>query len=276
MSMSMPLSFSLRRPLMAAFVMALLWVPASFTMAWASDCPERVRLAYTDVALPPYVLGEGAEFSNPPGLFVVWARTALERMGCKQVATEVRLPYNRIVASMATGDIDVRVSGGYRDEVAAIMVFPMAGNGTNRAMAVAEAGTALYVRKKAPLAEWDGKVLRFTGPNPTIGAVRGHYTERMVRARQWDVDAAPTWESNVKKLLLGRVAAMVGPDSVVEALSGYEQLERLEPPLSIDLYFAPVSRQFYAKYPDFTARFWTEICRESRATFRQLPACSAK
>lgn len=261
---------------MALIAAVPLWGWALPAAAAAGPCPERIRLAYTDVALAPYVLGDGDELPDPPGLFVTWARTALQRLGCKHVASEVRLPYNRIVASMETGDIDIRVTGGYRDEVAHIMVFPMSGSGTNRALAVAEAATALYVRKKSPLAEWDGKALRFTGRHPTIGAVRGHYTERLARARQWDVDAASSWEANLKKLMLGRVAAIVGPDLVVQALPGYEQLERLEPPVAVDLYFAPVSRQFFARHPDFTMQFWMEICRESRASFRKLPACSAK
>jgi polar amino acid transport system substrate-binding protein len=265
-----------RRVQSAASIAALVIFSIAAGTAQAGDCPDNFRIAYTDVALSPYILGEGAELSNPPGLFVTWARTALERMGCQQGVTEVRLPYNRIVSSMANGDIDARVTGAYRDDVASIMAFPMVDGALNRAMAVAEAATALYVNKNAPEAEWDGRVLRFTGNHPTIGAVRGHYTEKLVRTRKWDVDSAPTWESNIKKLLLGRVGAIVGPDSVVEALSGFEQLQRLEPPLATDLYFAPVSRQFYARHTAFATQFWLEICRESRAKFRKLPTCSAK
>jgi len=231
-------------------------------------------VAFTDVALAPYIMGEGSEFLNPPGLFVTWSRNALQKLRCQQAVSEVRLPYNRIVTSMASGDIDIRVTGAYREDVVAFMVFPMAGDTTNRSLAVAEAATALYVRKQAPLLTWDGKALQFTGKFPTIGAVRGHYTEKLARSKNWNIDAAPTWESNIRKLLTGRVAAIVGPDSVVEALDGYEQLQRLDPPLAVDLYYAPVSRQFYDKYPAFTRQFWYEICHESRTRFRTLPKCS--
>ena len=265
-----------RRPWASVITASLLLWCGSFAPALASGCPTQIRLAYTESSLPPYVLGEGAELSNPPGLFVSWARTALERMGCKQVVKEVRLPYNRIVSSMAAGTIDIRVTGGYRAEVADIMVFPMAGDKPNRALAVAEADTALYVRKNAPLTQWDGKLLRFTGPNPTIGTVRGHYTEKMILAKKWEIDSAPTWEANVKKLLAGRVAAIIGPDSVIEAFAEFEHMKKLEPPVTVDLYFAPVSLQFYEQHPAFTQHFWLEICRESRATFRRLPACRPK
>lgn len=241
---------------------------------FAHDCPDSIRVAYTDVALTPYIMGEGPEFLNPPGLFVTWSRNALQKLGCQQAVSEARLPYNRIVTSMANGGIDIRVTGAYREDVLAFMVFPMAGDTTNRSLAVAEAATALYVRKQEPLLTWDGKALQFTGKFPTIGAVRGHYTEKLARARNWNIDAAPSWESNVRKLLTGRVAAIVGPDSVVEALDGYEQLQRLDPPLAVDLYYAPVSRHFYDKYPAFARQFWFEICQESRTRFRTLPKCS--
>jgi len=238
------------------------------------DCPPRVRLAYTDAPLPPYVLGQGETIAEPPGLFIKWARAALVKTGCLYAATEVRLPYNRIINNMEAGSIDLRVTGGYRPDLANIMVFPMEGGAASRAMAIAEAGTMLFVAKDAPAAVWDGKTLGFTGHATAIGTVRGHYTEKLVQSMNWMVDSAPTWESNTRKLLLGRVAAIVGPDAVVNALPEHSLLKMLQPPVAVDLYFAPASHQFYKAYPLFTQRFWIEICRESRSTFKQLPNCA--
>jgi len=251
------------------------WLFSAFP-ANANECPAQIRVAYTDAELPPYVLGEGSVFHEPPGLFVAWARAALQKLGCMAVVSEARLPYNRIVSSMAAGTIDIRVTGGYRSDVADIMRFPMRNGSTNRAMAVAEANTRLYVLKNAPALAWDGTDLRFTGPHPAIGTVRGHYTEKLIQTYNWETDSAPNWDSNVKKLLTGRVAAIVGPDSVVDALPEREQMQMLDPPVHYDLYFAPVSSQFQEKYPDFTERFWFEICRQSRTTFTKLPTCSLK
>lgn len=239
-----------------------------------ADCPAQVRLAYTDAALPPYVLGSGDVIPDPPGLFVQWARAALRKLGCRSGVTEVRLPYNRIVNSLTEGSVDFRVTGGYRPELASIMVFPMEVGAPMRAMAVAEARTMLYVLQQNPGLSWDGRALVFTGSSRAVGTVRGHFTEKLLQSMNWPVDSAPTWESNAKKLLLGRVAAVVGPDSVVDALPERSQLQPLEPPIAVDLYFAPASVQFYKAYPQFTHRFWLEICRESRARFRHLPACT--
>lgn len=265
----MPMQWLCRMALLACLAVCMPLAHADSTA-----CPPRVRLAYTDAPLPPYVLGQGETIAEPPGLFIQWARAALVKMGCLHVATEVRLPYNRILNSMEAGSIDMRVTGGYRPDITGIMVFPMEAGSPSRAMAVAEAGTMLYVVKDAPAATWDGKTVGFTGTSNAIGTVRGHYTEKLLQSMKWTVDSAPTWESNTKKLLLGRVAAIVGPDSVVDALPERSLLKVLEPPVAVDLYFAPVSHPFYEAYPRFTQRFWLEICRESRATFKRLPACS--
>jgi hypothetical protein len=109
-----------------------------------------------------------------------------------------------------------------------------------------------------------------------VGTVRGHFSEKALQARQWEVESAPNWEANVKKLFTGRVAAIAGSDSVVDALPQRKQMDTLEPPVQYDLFFAPVSHPFFEKYPAFTQRFWFEMCRESRATFRKLPACRQK
>lgn len=254
----------------------LLFGLATGSGAAPPECPEEIRIAYADSELPPYVLGTGTQFRDPPGLFVAWARTAIERTGCRHALREVRLPYNRIVADMAAGSIDIRVTGGYRPDVIDIMRFPLRQGLANPALAVAEADTRLYVPKGSNALTWDGKSLVFNGPHPTIGTVRGHFSEKVLQARGWSVESAPTWEANVKKLFAGRVAAIAGTDSVVDALPERGQLETLEPPVQYDLFFAPVSYQFYSRYPAFTLRFWLAICRESRSTFKRLPTCSLK
>lgn len=260
-----------------ARIVALTMAAGSAVEAADIACPDQIRIAYTDADLAPYVLGNGAVLQEPPGLFVTWTRTALARMGCAHAMSESRLPYNRIIASMTTGTVDVRVTGGYRQYVLGIMRFPMAtGGGANRAMAVAEADTRLYVLKDNPALSWDGKQLRFTGSSHAIGTLLGHYTEKVLQAREWKTESAPSWEINVRKLLKGRIAAIAGPDSVIDALPERDRLQMLNPPVQYDLYYAPVSRYFHDNHPAFTERFWLEICRESRSFFNKLPACSAR
>lgn len=249
---------------------------AGLSEAAEPSCPEQIRVAYADTELPPYLLGTGTTFQHPPGLFVAWTRVAMERLGCTHVLQEYRLPYNRIVASMGAGTVDMRVTGGFRTDVLDVMRFPMREQQPDAALAIAEADTRLYVAKGTRPLYWDGHVLRQGETAAVVGTVRGHFSEKVLQVHKIDVESAPSWESNVKKLLAGRVAAIAGTDSVVDALPERNQMDTLDPPVQYDLFFAPVSHQFYEKYPAFTQRFWYEVCRESRSTFRKLPACRQK
>jgi len=248
------------------------WVVAG--PAWATEpvCPPQIRVAYAESELPPYLLGNGSNFQQPPGLFVQWTRAALERLGCAQVMQEERLPYNRIVNSMRTGTVDVRVTGGFRTDVLDVMRFPMRGLQANPALAVAEAQTRLYVPKGKHL-QWDGTVLSKDKETAVVGTVAGHFSEKVLQTRNFAVESTSSWESNVKKLFAGRVDAIAGSDSVVDALPQRRQMDVLEPPVQSDLFFAPVSHQFFEKYPAFTKNFWFEVCLESRSTFKKLPPC---
>ncbi len=267
------MSFCWRR---IAGAVGLLLLGLAPCWAVAPACPQQIRIAYADTELPPYLLGTGTAFQEPPGLFVVWARTAMARLGCTSAVKELRLPYNRIVANMGAGTVDMRVTGGFRPDVLDVMRFPMREQQPDAALAMAEADTRLYVPKGSKPLQWDGKTLRSGDAVAVVGTVRGHFSEKALQARKWEVESAPSWESNVRKLFAGRVAAIAGSDSVVDALPERSQMETLEPPVQYDLFFAPVSHPFFDKYPAFTQRFWFEVCRESRSTFKKLPACKQK
>ena len=260
-----------RWPVAAAFAFLALGEPVS--CAANTDCPPQIRVAYADSELPPYILGVGTELQQPPGLFVTWARTAFARLGCSNVVQEIRLPYNRIINNMGSGTVDIRISGGYRAELQDVMQYPMYSSKPDAALAIAGADTRLYVLKNSRPLQWDGKALRKADALAVVGTVRGHFSEKMLETRNWNLESAASWEANVKKLIAGRVDAIAGSDSVVDALPERDQMVPLNPPVQYDLFFAPVSQQFYKNYPGFTHKFWFEICQQSRSTFKTLPPC---
>ena len=51
-------------------------------------------------------------------------------------------------------------------------------------------------------------------------------------------------------------------------------VRKLSPPVRVTNRYAPVSKHFHQAYPEFTERFWLELCRQSRAAATSLPACS--
>lgn len=249
------------------------------TQAWAAttatvECPNAIRVAYAESELPPYILGIGEELQDPPGLFVAWTRAAVAKLGCTAALQERRFPYNRIINGMQMGDVDVRVSAGYREAMARIAHYPIAKGKPDPRLAIAEGNTALYVVKGNKTLKWNGTTLRAHGKDVVVGTVLGHFSEMVLRERQWHIDSAPNWDSNVQKLLQGRVSAIAGTASVIDALPDRSKLQRLDPPVAYDYFFAPVANPFYDRYPEFTQKFWYQICLESRAYFKDLPACA--
>ncbi|GAB4517750.1 MAG: hypothetical protein Tsb0019_17650 [Roseibium sp.] len=174
---------------------------------------------------------------------------------------------------MAAGDIDFRVTGGYKAELNDIMVFPLKDGRDNRELAVAENATSLYVLRDNTDVSWDGKTLLDGGRPGLVGAVRGHFAERLSRNAGLDVETPPHWNANVDMLMKRRVTAIVGPTSVIEAFGEADRMIALDPPLEVNTYYAPSSKTFEAKYPEFTRLFWLEICKESRVWFNRLPDC---
>lgn len=240
------------------------------------ECPALIRVAYAESELPPYILGIGEELRDPPGLFVVWTRAALAKMGCTSALLERRLPYNRIISGMQSGDLDVRVSAGYRPVMAQIAHFPTSKGKPDPRLAIAEGNTSLYVVKGSKALKWDGVTLQAQRQPVVVGTVLGHFSEMVLRDKQWRIDSAPNWDSNVQKLLQGRVSAIAGTASVIDAMPERSKLQVLEPPVAYDYFFAPVANAFYDRYPEFTQHFWYQLCLESRGYFRDLPACMLK
>ncbi len=262
------------RNLVGAILMALFVATPMAQSANVVTCPAAVRVAYSESELPPYIIGDGQAFAEPPGLFVEWTRSVLKKLGCAAVMQEVRMPYNRIVSNMADGLIDIRVTGGYRNDVIDAMQFPLRNGKPDTSLAVADGHTHLYVLKGSKTISWKGTALNIMSEHQKIGTVRGHFADRVMQARNWPVEPVASWSIAVKMLQLERVAAIAGTESVIDALVERPLLEVIEPEIQSDLFFAPVSRQFFAQHPAFVARFWFELCRESRPTFHHLPACA--
>ena len=123
---------------------------------------------------------------------------------------------------------------------------------------------------------WDGVTL--TSPNRLVGSsTGGGATAATARSHGWSIESAPTPQADVRKLIAGRVDVILEPDVVVGPyLSGAEAsaVRRLLPPVRETQRYAPVSKRFRRAYPEFTARFWRELCGQSRRGTPSERACS--
>ncbi len=241
----------------------------------AVRCPAQVRASLPNFEIPPYVLGTD-EVPEPPGLLVEWVRNALAKSGCKPRIVIVRRPPNRQLAEMASGEIDVLPGFSFVPRVESEMAFPMKDGSANTALALMTDSVSLYARAGDTRVQWDGVTLR--SPNPLVGSsTGGGSAAATASAHGWTIESAATPEVDVRKLLAGRVDVILEPDVVMRAyLTGAEAraVRRLQPPVRITYRYAPVSKRFRQAYPEFTERFWRELCRQSRAGTPAARACS--
>jgi hypothetical protein len=238
-------------------------------------CPALVRVSLPNFEIAPFVLGTD-KVESPPGLLVEWTREALARSGCTPRVVIMRRPPNRQLAEAAMGLLDVlpgfAANGNQGDE----LIFPMKDGAANPALSVMTDTVSLYARADDMRVRWDGTTLR--SANPLVGSsTGGAATEAIARAHGWRIEPAPTPQADLRKLIAGRIDVIMEPDVVLRTYmtrADARAVRRLLPPVRVTNRYAPVSKHFYQAYPEFTGRFWRELCRQSRAASPSTPACS--
>lgn len=243
--------------------------------AAAERCPAHVRVSLPNFEIPPYVFGTD-EVESPPGLLIEWTRNALARAGCKPRIVIMRRPPNRQLAELALGLLDVLPGFAFNDNPDDRLIFPIKDGTAKLGLAAMTDTVSLYARASDMSVRWDGATLRST--DLLVGSSTGGATTNAIaRAHGWRIEPAPTPQADLRKLIAGRIDVILEPDVVMRTyLAGADgrAVRRLLPPVRVTNRYAPVSKLFYQAYPEFTERFWLELCRQSRAGAPSLPACS--
>ena len=254
---------------MNILVTALLCLAAGGASAQA--CPARVTVSFPNFPIPPLVLGTDS-IVHPSGTLVDWTRNALKRIGCAPVVSFVRRPPKRQLAELELGRIDILPGFAYSAELPPEMVFPMRGGEINAGLRVTTDQSSLYVRKDDASVSWDGEVLG--GVRQRVGtSIGGTMEKALAQKRGWVLEAAPTPHADLRKLLASRIDVILESDSVVGPLIAGMTVRKLEPPVVVLHRYVPVRKGFQELYPEFTERFWLEVCRQSRINQPQLPVC---
>lgn len=238
-------------------------------------CPPQVRVVFSDAAFPPFLHGDGVEFEMSPGILIEWTTNALRKLGCQPAQMIYsRSGYRRYFSDLEAGRMDIAVGPSYAPEREKFAVYPMQDGKPVAAMVIAVGQLALYTQVANQSVQWDGTVL--SGENLLVGVPGGTIGEKLAQDRKWPTDPAPNYEANEKKLLAGRVPVILMPNVSLDLeLAGQKtpRIRKLQPPVLSVSSYAPVSRQFYVQYPEFTRKFWVEVCRQGRTFFTTLPDC---
>lgn len=229
------------------------------TLALAADKPASVKFCHEDVDVYPWVL------KDRPGLNIAHLKAVEQKLGIK--IETIPLPWKRCQDDMREGKVDGIFAASFKTERLDMGVYPMAGDKPDAARAMMYDGYSLY-RLKGGAVQWDGKKLTAAG---SIGAQPGYSIVDQLKQLGVKVDeGTKTADDNLKKVLLGRLDAaalqtLEGDNSLSTNPEYGAKLEKVTPPLVDKPFFLMLSKQFVAKYADFSKDVWKALAevRES-------------
>ncbi len=227
-----------------------------------------IRVVYSDIATPPYQLGDGETVPDRPGVGVELVNEAASRIGCK--IDWRRVPNRRVHLELERGAADATLGFSYSDERSAYAVYPMKQGAPDANFSVATLSYYVYVRADSTL-NWDGK--RFNLQGLTVGVNPGYSAGQDLRKLGVMVEEAPSTENNLLKLQSGRIAAYVMQDFPTDTFMrehGIKSLVKLQTPFSSKEYYVPFSKQFFATSPELVSKFWAQMAEVRKAQGREL------
>ena len=177
------------------------------------------------------------------------------------------LPWKRCQESMREGKVDGIFAASFKTERMEMGHYPMAGDKPDETRAMMYDGYSLY-RIKGGSAQWDGVKLTVTGP---VGAQPGYSIIDQLKQLGAKVDdGTKTAEDTLRKLLAGRLDAaalqtLEGDNALFTNAEFAAKVEKVKPALVDKPFFLMLSKQFVAKYADFSKEIWKAVAdvRES-------------
>jgi len=246
---------------MRSLILAVLLCIGVASSAGAAD----LRLVYTDQDTTPYLTGSGTEIPALPGIAVELVQRCVAQLGGR--LTVARSPSRRMVEDAKSGRYGGILGFRYSSERARDLVYPMH-DGKPDGRYAARLAHSFYLRRSSGIA-WDGTAIRglklpvaVSGTLLLPEALQGQEVVRIDRSDQM-----------FGMLARGRVDAVVAIDVIGDRQMTRQnpvQIVKLTPPVLVEDFYVPVSRQFYAANRDFTERLWTLIGETRNAVYTEL------
>lgn len=232
--------------------------------ARALDCPQPLRIGFSDTPFPPMINGQGPRFPDPPGWALQAMRVAAQRLGCD--LEPQRMPGRRMSLLVEQGDLEFVLFFGPTPERLKLMRFPLDAAGQpDASLAPLMGHLVFYVLPDSPLARggvgWDGATL---APELRVGAVVGTAQEQLVRERGWRMETSSTFAGAVQMLQARRFDLLLSTRETLTPEMRDRDLVEIAPVVHNLPYFVPASPRLWAANPEFVRAFWREACAAVR------------
>lgn len=216
-----------------------------------------IKLAYNEIAAPPYYFGDAGKTPENPGPAIELVDIAATKLGCKMVWQ--RKPLKRILRELETNDIDATLALSYSKERASTMAYPLKNGVPDAGLALWTLSYDFYVKQGSTL-KWDGK--QFNRKPLGVGANAGYSIIKDLADMGIAVEPAPGDVNNLGKLVSNRIEAYAGQSLFVDQLreqAAFKEIEKLSPHIVRKDYFLVFSNGFYASSEDTVQKLWKQI-----------------
>lgn len=227
-----------------------------------------LRLTYTDQDSRPYLTGTGTEIPARPGMAVELVQRSLNRIGVRLQLT--RLPGRRLMEEVKAGRQDGILGFLYSNDRARDLVYPMRGGRPDDTRYAARLAHSLYRREGTPVT-WDGG--RIAGLSNPVAVSSTTLVADLLAGQGVDVVRIESSGQMFGMLALGRVDAVAVLDILGDRQMRSQtqiRIEKLSPPLLVEDFHVPVSRQFYAAHREMVESLWRTIGATREATYAEL------
>jgi len=208
----------------------------------------------------PTVMGNSDKvLDKNPGMGIDACRELEKKLGIK--ITIIRLPWQRCLESLKTGEVDGIFTASYKDERKEYGNFPEKDGKVDASRRYSSISYALYKNKGSNIG-YDGN--KFLNINGKVGAPRGYSIVDDLKKKGLEIDEGQNTKSDFLKLVNNRLAAVAALEQTGDYLLKKEaeftgKIEKVLPIIVEKPYYFMLSRQFCEKNKDMSEKIWNAI-----------------
>jgi polar amino acid transport system substrate-binding protein len=233
-------------------------VLAALSLAWAPVWAQTLRVAYSDIEVAPYQMGNGPNVDRQPGAMVELVSLVAREMGLDVVYE--RSPQLRSFRRLQSGEVDAAFMYSYASDRLQFGRYPMKDGKPDESARLVSQSYVFYRLKGSPFA-WDGRAVSGLGEGRIGFNSTFSVGPELVR---WGLktEDAKTTEQNFQKLSRGRIAAYAMQEQAADsylAAHPMHDVEKIAIPIETKAYYLMLSHQFVAQDPDRAERLWAKV-----------------
>jgi polar amino acid transport system substrate-binding protein len=219
-----------------------------------------IRMVYFNKENPPRVVGGGTSIDwSKPGITVELFNMVAQRVGVQ--FEYKRMPWKRCLYAVEHGMAEATFHASFKPARAKFGVYPARDGQLDPSRRIYKNSYVFYARKGSGVS-WDGQAL--SNAARPVGTQLSYSIADDLRNMGYEVEEEASVANNLDKLAAGRISAYAEIESIADHTmdkekSSYENIVKLQPPISEKYYYLLISKLFVGKHPQLAEQIWDAV-----------------